>query len=313
MRDGFALSITKNSVESVRFTALPRSGYCAPWFYMISYAPKYELRMLKRIRRLEIIRSVPGRNGRPTPLLFVHGAFAAAWCWAEFFLPYFAERGYAGYAVSLRGHGGSEGFDELALASLDDYVDDVERAIGEFDSAPVLIGHSMGGMVVQRCLETARVPAAVLMASVPPHGLMGSAFALALKDPVVFSEINLIQHIHPGFATLKSTRRALFSEDLPDHRVARYFGRMQPESLRAIFDMSWPQMRFRHRNPNAAPVLVLGAEGDVFFAPQEVETTARAFGARAEIFPRMAHAMMLEIRWHAVAERIIDWLDEQGL
>lgn len=271
------------------------------------------LAMLKRIRHLEIIHSAPTHNERRTPLLFVHGAFAAAWCWAEFFLPYFAQRGYVAYAVSLRGHGGSDGFDELSLASLDDYVDDVAQAVRALGCPPVLIGHSMGGLVVQRYLEAAVVPAAVLMASVPPHGLMGSAFALAIKDPGVFGEINLIQHVHPRFANLKSARRALFSEDISDYMVARYFGRMQPESQRAMFDMSWPQLRFGRRNPNGAPVLVLGAKDDAFFPPHEAESTAQAFGSRAEIFPDMAHAMMLETRWQAVADRIIGWLDEQGL
>lgn len=274
---------------------------------------KNESRMLKRACGLEILHSAPKRKGRRTPLLFVHGAFAAAWCWAEFFLPYFAERDYSASAVSLRGHGGSEGSDELSLASIDDYVEDVKQSIGALGRVPVLIGHSMGGMVVQRCLEAMEVPAAVLMASVPPHGLMGSALGLAIRNPGVFGEINLVQHLHPRFATLRSARQALFSEDLSEERVARHFSRMQPESQRAIFDMSCVQMRFGPRNLGAAPVLVLGAENDLFFLPHEVESTARAYDTRAEIFPRMAHAMMLETRWQAVADRIIGWLEQQGL
>ncbi|MBC7517162.1 MAG: alpha/beta hydrolase [Alkalinema sp. FL-bin-369] len=43
-----------------------------------------------------------------SPIFFVHGAWHAAWC-RENFLPYFANHGYAAYAVSLRGHGTSEG------------------------------------------------------------------------------------------------------------------------------------------------------------------------------------------------------------
>ena len=50
--------------------------------------------------------------GKPSdrpPLLFVHGSFCGAWIWAEHFLPFFAEAGWECCAVSLRGHGGSEG------------------------------------------------------------------------------------------------------------------------------------------------------------------------------------------------------------
>jgi hypothetical protein len=37
------------------------------------------------------------------PLLFVHGSFHAAWCWAEHWLGYYAALGYDAHAVSLRG------------------------------------------------------------------------------------------------------------------------------------------------------------------------------------------------------------------
>ncbi len=42
---------------------------------------------------LEVISQQPQSNARPTPLLFVHGAWHGAWCW-ENFLPYFAQHGY---------------------------------------------------------------------------------------------------------------------------------------------------------------------------------------------------------------------------
>ena len=59
--------------------------------------------------RLEIIARAPAAEPRPTPLLFVHGAWHGAWCWDEHFLGYCARRGYAAVALSLRGHGGSGG------------------------------------------------------------------------------------------------------------------------------------------------------------------------------------------------------------
>ena len=58
---------------------------------------------------LELIKSEPVSAAHPTPILFVHGMWHGAWCWAEHFLPYFAQHGYDSYALSLRGHGASEG------------------------------------------------------------------------------------------------------------------------------------------------------------------------------------------------------------
>ena len=52
---------------------------------------------------IELISHVPAKLKHPSPVLFVHGAFVAAWCWDDHFLPYFAKRGYAAHALSLRG------------------------------------------------------------------------------------------------------------------------------------------------------------------------------------------------------------------
>ena len=47
--------------------------------------------------------------------------------------------------------------------------------------------------------------------------------------------------------------------------------------------------------------LVLGGARDTIFTRKEVESTARAYATRAEIFPNMAHDLMLEEGWQAVA------------
>ena len=57
--------------------------------------------------KLDLISRYPETTPEPTPLLFVHGSFSDARVWDENFLPYFARRGYAAHAVSLRGHGRS--------------------------------------------------------------------------------------------------------------------------------------------------------------------------------------------------------------
>jgi pimeloyl-ACP methyl ester carboxylesterase len=75
--------------------------------------------------KLEVIaRESRGRKPH-TPLLFVHGSCHGAWCWAENFLDYFAAHSYSSYALSLRGHGQSDGKDVVQWASVKDYVADV--------------------------------------------------------------------------------------------------------------------------------------------------------------------------------------------
>jgi pimeloyl-ACP methyl ester carboxylesterase len=117
---------------------------------------------------LEILERSPKGPAHPTPLLFVHGMFVGAWCWDEFFLPFFAENGYNAIALSLRGHAGSEGHAGVRWYSIADYVKDVEQVAGQLSTPPVIIGCSMGGFVTQKYLETHDAPAGVLLASAPP-------------------------------------------------------------------------------------------------------------------------------------------------
>jgi pimeloyl-ACP methyl ester carboxylesterase len=261
---------------------------------------------------LELISHTPASPAHPVPLLFVHGAFVAAWCWDDYFLPYFAHRGFAAHALSLRGHGGSAGWETLSAASIDDYESDVLRMVKHVGEPVAVIGHSMGGMVVQRCLRRMHAAAVVLMAAVPPGGLLGSSFLLAAGDPTLFREINLLQYAHPSFATMDGLRRAIFSGRVPDDQIGRHFARMQPESQRAVFDLSWPQ-HFLIGHAKDVPMLVLGGEQDAFFPPGMVESTARIYGVTPQIFPAMAHAMMLEPDWQRAADCIIDWFAEIGL
>jgi pimeloyl-ACP methyl ester carboxylesterase len=257
--------------------------------------------------KLEVISRYPKGPRHPIPLLFVHGANSGAWIWDEHFLPFLAARGYEAHAVSLRGHGASEGKDGLLVASLRDYVTDVRTAIRHLPQPPVLIGHSMGGMVVQKFLESEPVPGAVLMASVPPQGLWLSCMAMWMRNPMLYWELAQVQSFGAVLPNAEEiVRKVLFSDHMPAEKVREYHIQWQPESWRVVFDMmGWDVPR-----PMAAPppMLVLGSEGDVMVPASLVRLTARAFGTEAVIFDRMAHAMMLEDDWQRVAEQLCDWL-----
>ena len=59
--------------------------------------------------------------------------------------------------------------------------------------------------------------------------------------------------------------------------------------------------------------LVIGAENDTVIFPGMVQATAQIYGTEAEIFPDMAHDVMLEAVWEKVAKRILEWLGIQGI
>ena len=259
---------------------------------------------------LEVISRLPAGEPRPTPLLFVHGAWHGAWCWDDHFLPYFAEHGYAAHALSLRGHGKSPGRERLRWTRLLEYVEDVAQVAATLPAPPVIIGHSMGGGVTQRYLEKYPAKGGILLAALPPHGAWGATWRTLRRQPLDFMLVNLKLSLYPLLRTLDRARHALFSHDAPAGCVGDCFERLQDESYVAYLDM----LLFARPRPKRVnkPALVLGAEKDALFGPNEVRATARAYGTEAIIFPNMAHDMMLEEGWEEVAGRMLAWLQAQG-
>jgi non-heme chloroperoxidase len=260
--------------------------------------------------RLEVLTREPQASAARTPLLFVHGAYVGAWCWEEHFLPWFAERGFPAHAVSLRGHGASSGRDRLHAFGLADYAEDLARAVALLEAPPVLIGHSMGALVVQKYLESSDAPAAVLVCPVPPFGLLPATLTLAFGRPSLFHEIHALAHGRS--ASREALAEALFAGPLDAARVERYYGRMQAESRRAIFDMSgWglPQP-WRARRP---ATLVLGASRDALIPAPMAQSAALMLGADYRQLDGLGHAVMLDDGWTRAAQEILGWLDARGL
>jgi pimeloyl-ACP methyl ester carboxylesterase len=260
--------------------------------------------------QLEVITHQPEGRAHPTPLLFVHGAWHGAWCW-ENFLPYFAQQGYECHALSLRGHGESEGRSGIrGYSAAHDYVADVAQVIQTLRTPPILIGHSMGGYVVQKYLETQSVPAGILLASLPVSGLMGFNRRYLAQHPVPF--LKSLFRLDPGqlIATIELAKQAFFSPTLPDREVARHFARLQPESWRVSLEAT--VLNLPQPQKVKTPLLVLAAANDPIFSIGETQATARAYHTVAEVFPNMAHDMMLEPDWQKVADRMISWLTQFG-
>ncbi len=262
------------------------------------------------ISGLEVLSRKPPGAQRKTPLLFVHGAFAGAWIWDEHFLPWFAETGYEAHALSLRGHGGSHNPGSIDWYSMQDYVDDLARVALTFEEPPALIGHSMGGFVVQKFLEEHEAPAAVLMCSVPPQGLGLAQFSMLLARPSLLTEIN---HVLSGSdISLDALREAMFAQEISPTDLRRYSRLLQHESQRAIWDMSLfslPQLVHMER----PPLFIMGAEHDALIPAFVAQTTAKTYGEPCTILPDMGHGLMLERDWRKAAQLVADWLQSVGV
>lgn len=270
----------------------------------------------ERLRRpgrptLELLEAGPA-NGAGSPLLLVHGAFAGAWCWQERFLPRLAARGRHAAALSLRGHGGSEGRRGLRLATVEDFLDDLQAAIRAMPSPPVLIGHSLGGYLAQLVLGALPLRGIVLMNSLPPDGLALVGLRLALTDPFFWAEGVLGSAGRSKSAAELAALDTLFGEGITAQERMRHARQMVPESPIALGQAHLPRPVFPARAAGL-PALVLQGARDRMIWDGTGMRTALYHGAEMSRVAGGSHLLMLEPAGDAALDLLLDWLRRYGL
>ncbi len=236
-----------------------------------------------------------------TGFLLIHGAWHGPWCW-DGFAARLAERGHDVRAVLLRGHDGSG---ERMRHRIRHYAEDVQRATVRFAEPPVLVGHSMGGLLAQRHAQRHPARAVVLLASLPPGSAIRVAARLTWRHPLAMIDATLQWRLKPLVATRAQVRAMFFTDDTPTAIVDTCHANLRDESYVAFLDMLVPPLR---QPEIRAPVLVLGASDDAIVTAEDVRRTARAYEAEAELFDGMGHDMTLEPGWERVADRVDAWV-----
>lgn len=260
------------------------------------------------MRRIHTLHRPAVGARRFPPLLFVHGGYATASCWDAYFLPWFSHRGFDCHALDLSGHGASEGHERLHSYGIDDYAEDLAQVVRRLAGPVILIGHSMGSAVVERFLERNRAQAAVLMAPVPPSGILGATLKIALTEPAFFDRQGRASRGEYTPEALRTIRDVYYSRETGTDDLIRFGRFFQSESRRAILDLTLLAMRIRL--PRAAlPVLVVGGEADALFPPAGLPFTAARWQAEVAVIPRAGHTLMLDAHWQIAAQRIATWIE----
>jgi alpha-beta hydrolase superfamily lysophospholipase len=135
--------------------------------------------------------------------------------------------------------------------------------------------------------------------------------ALGMRHPWSFLKAQLLLSPWHLVETPELMHDAFFSPQVSGEEIARHFARLQPESFQV--ELETTLLKLPRPDKVKTPMLLLAAANDRVFSVAEEQTTARAYGTKAEIFPDMAHDMMLEPDWQQVADRILGWLQERGL
>jgi hypothetical protein len=242
-------------------------------------------------------------SSRP-PVLLIHGMFGGAWYW-EPYQSLLAGRGYESYALNLRGHHGSRPVSDIGTVRLRDYVDDALEVARTLRN-PIVIGHSMGGLIAQKVAEAGACRAAVFMSAAPPRWIpaMGAVLGRTMIKPRYLKGLLL----HRPLLPTRSDADALMFNRTPLEDRGRFFARLVPESGRAGFELAFG-VETVQASRVTAPVLVVTGLDDQFVVPRVARALARKYHAPLRAYESFAHHIMSEPGWERPAADVVAWLD----
>jgi pimeloyl-ACP methyl ester carboxylesterase len=257
------------------------------------------------------------KSAQATPIVFIHGAFCGGWAFDAFREP-FEAAGFEAHAPNLPHHERGADLEQLALTGLKEYAHAITLYLRELRAPPVLVGHSLGGLVVQLVAMHAPVAGMVLLAPSAPWGVPPTT----LDEHGNHLGLTLLgdywrRPVPPDFRVARATTIDRLSRD--DAR--RAFARFVPESGRAIREAMqwWLDTSMASQAPVyriAAPVLGLAGGRDRVNPASTVRRVLARFPegqAHFHEFPEMSHWLVGEPEAPEVAKLILQWLQARDI
>ena len=252
-------------------------------------------------------------------IVFIHGMYMNPLCWEQW-MDYFQSKGYKCLAPAWPGRDGpvetlrkQHPDPQLGKLTLADVLTLFTNVISALPEKPILIGHSMGGLVVQLLLQRDLAAAGVAIDSAPPMGVLTTQWSFLKSNwphitPFV-SQQNPIEMTFPRF-------QYTFVNGMPlsEQRLA-YDRYVVPESRRVPRDSLLAKIDFRQPHP---PLLLIAGSADHLITASLNRTNYKRYkSSSSEIalkeFAARTHFIVGQEGWEEVAGYIFDWLNEKDV
>lgn len=244
-----------------------------------------------------------GGDGSRPAVVILHSAFADHQPY-EKYVGHFGHAGFDCYAISRRGRAGRPE-SEIAGVTVADYVDDARAVIDEIGGDPIVIGHSLGGVVGQKLAAEGRCGMLVMLAAAPPWTLIPgfhSTVALTTRMPAILAG-------RPFMVSEAGAGRLLLNAVPKADRPAAY-GRFPRESGKAFRELLTGRVRV-DASRVTCPVLYVRGDADRVISGHTGRKIAAAYGGDYIEYTGMGHWLAEEPGWEKPAADIVKWIGER--
>lgn len=259
--------------------------------------------MEKWVGDLLLDASPPEKAKFKPPLIFAHGLWSGSWCWQPW-ATHFANLGWECWAVNFRGRFEINAPEVLREVNFQRCVEDLSRVVRSGIFPPVVVGHSLGGLIAQKVAEEESVSALILLCSLPPQEVplvhSRALRLLRLKySPLIW--------LHRPFRLEEKdlARSWLFS--VADHRRMELYRQLVPESSRLVSEFFDRRVRV---DPGriVCPVLVIGGREDRVVTVDAQKMMAQRLAADFLEYAGHGHWIMQEEGSDKVISDLHRWL-----
>jgi pimeloyl-ACP methyl ester carboxylesterase len=261
-----------------------------------------------------------------TPVLFIHGLWLHASSWDPW-VELFRQAGYDPMAPGWPGDGDTveasrRDPDAIGDHGIDDVVAHFVGIIDTLPSAPILVGHSFGGLIAQKLLGQDRALAAVAIDAAQIKGVLPVPLsALRATLPVFKNPANRHRAVSLSAEQFRFAFGNAVSEDESNQLHARWTipapGRPLFEAAAANFDPHSPA-KVDTANENRGPLLLIASGRDHTVPESVTRATLKQYRHSAAVtdirtFPDRGHSLVVDSGWPEIAEFCLTWLKEHTL
>lgn len=250
-------------------------------------------------------------------IVLIHGLFVNNTSWKNW-KTYFEAKGYTVHTPSNPGHDGNPAElkknipAELSTVSFEQTLNKLADFIDTLPEKPIVIGHSFGGLLVQKLIEMGKAVAGVSIDGAPPKNVMAPFSTIKIVWPVV----NFLKGNSPYLGSKDWYHRAFFNNYSQEESNKLYETVAAPESRRLARDPLLKSIGNVDFKKVHNPLLFIGGGNDAIFPPEFTAKIANSYKDKSsrvdlKIFEGRSHFICGEKGWEEVAGYVSDWISKQ--